>query len=181
MPYELEADARGLPVIRRHCHCEKFETWLDIPGWEGLYKVSDHGRVRGVSGCILKPEVLPRGHLKVKLYRPDQSKHWLVHRLVLTTFVGPCPEGLESCHWDDDKTNNHLWNLRWDTHAANLLDAVRNGLSAQANRTHCPAGHPYDEVNTYIAPTDGDRQCRACKREWNRANRLPVPSGTQAL
>jgi hypothetical protein len=51
----------------------------------------------------------------------------LVHRVVLETFVGSCPDGMECCHLDDVKTNNKLVNLRWDTHDANVVDKVRNG------------------------------------------------------
>lgn len=45
-----------------------------------------------------------------------------IHRLVLETFVGPCPKGMECCHADSDPTNNSLSNLRWDTHAGNMAD-----------------------------------------------------------
>jgi hypothetical protein len=50
-----------------------------------------------------------------------------VHRLVLETFVGPCPPGMECCHEDDDRGNNVLSNLRWDTPKANAADRERNG------------------------------------------------------
>jgi len=39
-------------------------------------------------------------------------------------------------------------------------------------RTHCPSGHPYSEENTYIGPTQGDRQCRECKRIWGRQYKM---------
>jgi hypothetical protein len=51
----------------------------------------------------------------------------LVHRLVLETFVGSCPEGMEGCHGDGDKTNNALLNLRWDTPKSNTCDRIRHG------------------------------------------------------
>jgi hypothetical protein len=50
-----------------------------------------------------------------------------VHRLVLKAFVGPCPEGMEGCHWDGDACNNKLDNLRWATHAENVEDSIRHG------------------------------------------------------
>jgi len=53
-----------------------------------------------------------------------------VHRLVLTAFTGPCPTGLEACHFPDtNPSNNYLENLRWDTRSANQKDAVRSGTS----------------------------------------------------
>lgn len=49
------------------------------------------------------------------------------HQLVLEAFVGPCPEGMESCHNDGDSRNCRLDNLRWDTHSNNTLDKATHG------------------------------------------------------
>jgi hypothetical protein len=54
-----------------------------------------------------------------------------VHRIVLATFVGPCPDGYEACHNDGDPTNNNLSNLRWDTHRSNVDDTKRHGTWPQ--------------------------------------------------
>ncbi len=59
-----------------------------------------------------------------------------VHHLVLETFVGPCPDGMESCHRDDDPTNNWVDNLRWDTRQANVNDKMRNGHHRCGERTY---------------------------------------------
>jgi len=50
-----------------------------------------------------------------------------VHRLVLETFVGLCPVGLEACHNDGVGSNNQLGNLRWDTHESNVRDQKSHG------------------------------------------------------
>jgi hypothetical protein len=56
-----------------------------------------------------------------------------VHRLVLEAFVGPCPAGMEACHFPDaDKSNNKLDNLRWDTKRANGLDSLIQGRNKAA-------------------------------------------------
>jgi hypothetical protein len=82
--------------------------------------------------------------------------------LVLEAFVGPCPDGLEACHWDDDPTNNRLSNLRWDTSIANKRDMARNGGGNQnAHKTHCIRGHEYTPANTY-RKRGGGRECRVC-------------------
>src|SRR5690349_5649582 len=101
------------------------ETWLPAPGYEGAYEVSDHGQVRSLDrvvagrwgprpskGRILRQSSQGR-YLVVTLYRDTKPKMFAVHRLVLLTFVGPCPPGQESLHWDDDPTNNRIENLRW--------------------------------------------------------------------
>ncbi len=50
-----------------------------------------------------------------------------VAHLVLFAFVGPCPEGMECCHYDGDHMNNCLGNVRWDTHLGNEADKKRHG------------------------------------------------------
>lgn len=108
------------------------EQWKDIAEYEGLYQVSDQGRIkstrrRGATGGILKVYLDPDGRPLVRLYLRNKSRNIRVCRIVLETFVGPCPAGLECCHWDDVPTNNKVSNLRWDTRKENRADAKRNG------------------------------------------------------
>ena len=63
-----------------------------------------------------------------------------IHRLVLEAFVGPCPEGMETCHNNGVRTDNRLENLRWDTSSANNDDIVKHGRHWLASRSHCPRG-----------------------------------------
>lgn len=51
----------------------------------------------------------------------------MVHRLILEAFVGPCPPGMEACHWNGNPTDNRLENLRWDTPQENTNDKYRHG------------------------------------------------------
>lgn len=156
------------------------ETWLPVVGWEGLYEVSDLGRVRSIARTcsgrwgirrvperILKPS--PNNHdvLSVGLYSDGKRTTQAVCRLVLEAFAGECPLGYDCCHWNDDRSDNRLSNLRWDTRAANQGDAVRNGRNSRANQTHCVHGHEFDSDNTYIAIRHSGRTrriCRACAR-----------------
>lgn len=83
----------------------------------------------------LKPRRGPKGHLHVKFRNGKKvSIARYVHRLVLEAFVGPCPAGMECCHEDGDPGNNRLTNLRWDTHAGNMQDAVRHGTMRGKSR-----------------------------------------------
>ncbi len=50
-----------------------------------------------------------------------------IHRLVLMAFVGPCPNGMECCHYNDIADDNRLDNLRWDTRKNNHVDMIRHG------------------------------------------------------
>ncbi|MGO8941982.1 MAG: hypothetical protein ACLQLO_34350 [Mycobacterium sp.] len=87
-----------------------------------------------------------------------------VHRLVLSACVWRCPPDMECCHWDDDKANNNVWNLRWDSRSADIKYCVRNGSHNMARRMHCARGHADSPENTRIR-TSGGRRCVTCVRE----------------
>jgi hypothetical protein len=92
------------------------------------YEVSEYGNVRRIdTGRILKP-TKDRGYHRYSL-RNGTVHGRSEHRLVLVAFVGPPPEGMEACHDDGVKTNNHYSNLRWDTHRANNVDKIQHGTS----------------------------------------------------
>jgi hypothetical protein len=154
-------------------HTADDERWLPAPGWEDRYRVSDHGRVANMTGHVLSLQPQHSGHLRAVLWRDNRPHSLFVHRLVLIAFVSACPDGMEACHGDGDPTNNRLTNLRWDTRSANLLDSVQHGTHAWSRREKCPAGHPYDETNTYLNPAGG-RVCRECRRESARRNYDPA-------
>lgn len=95
----------------------------DIPGYEGLYTISDEGVVYRQHGTFVKSNKGTQnkdGYCKVSLSkRGDKPKQYLVHRLVAEAFI-PNPDNLPVVdHIDEDKTNNHVSNLRWCTHAQN--------------------------------------------------------------
>ncbi len=117
------------------------EHWLPVRGWEGLYEVSDLGRVRSLdrwvtrrngqrvfhAGRIKSLPKLKQGYPVVHLIGEGKTTTSTVHTVVLDTFVGARPAGQVACHNDGDPSNNRLANLRWDTQSNNLLDAVRHG------------------------------------------------------
>ncbi len=166
------------------------ERWLPVPGWEGLYEVSDLGRVRSldryvrthhngrrlVPGRILKPQPASKyGHLKVGFTREGSKVRWFqIHQLVMRAFVGPCPEGMEVRHLDSVPWNNVLTNLTYGTRAENAQDRVQNGTDKNARKTNCPTCDlPYDEENTYWYK--GARQCKNCRARRAREQQH-VPS-----
>ncbi|MCC5628497.1 HNH endonuclease [Nostoc sphaeroides CHAB 2801] len=105
----------------------------DIPGYEGLYAVDEEGNIYSLNyrrqgeTQILK-SFNDRGQRRlVELFFNGVGQKLSVHRLVLLTFVGECPEGMEACHNDGNPFNNRLDNLRWDTKRNNTLDRVNQG------------------------------------------------------
>lgn len=149
------------------------EEWRPVLGREGTYEVSSLGRVRVLDridakgarrrGRLLKARAINGTHLIVVLHSGGPRRDALVHHLVLEAFVGPRPDGMEGCHWNDIPTDNRVENLRWDTRSANQLDSVRNGTHHLARRTHCNKGHEFTPENTYRYP-GGKRACIACRR-----------------
>ena len=93
------------------------EIWKDIKGFEGLYQVSNLGRIKslkrpyGLKEKILKPQIDHRGYYRVDLWKQSIGKHYKVHRLVWETFNGSIPEGFQVNHINEIKSDNRLENL----------------------------------------------------------------------
>jgi len=88
------------------------EEWKDIPGYEGLYEVSNLGRVRR-NGKILKPSKNRYGYFQLVLSKDGTKRTFTIHRLVAYAFINN-PDNLPCInHKDEDKTNNAVNNLEW--------------------------------------------------------------------
>lgn len=109
---------------------EKNELWLTIKE-APIYSISNYGKVRNnLTQRIMRSYAVNKwGHQKVNLRYRQKNYHRLVHRLVLTGFVGDCPEKMECRHLDGNPLNNYLGNLRWGTKRENGQDSVRHGTS----------------------------------------------------
>ena len=164
------------------------EVWKPIPGWEQYYEVSTHGRVRSVDrsfltssgktynwrGRIMKLTPDNNGYMRLTLSKNDKQKSVTVHRLVLETFVGTCPAGLEGCHNNGNPSDNRLVNLRWDTKSANAKDRVAHGRDKDSRKTHCIHGHILESPNLVVAPSLGNRRnCLACGRARSYTRKNP--------
>lgn len=105
------------------------EVWAPVP-FDPRYEVSSLGRVRGgATGTMKKITVRPDGYHCVGFYYgPGKTRTRLLHRLVLLAFIGEPPSGdCQAAHWDGDKANNELSNLRWASPSENNLDKKRHG------------------------------------------------------
>ena len=135
--------------------------WEIIPGYDGLYRVSDSGVVQSCHKCgtkigercewwTRKLYTKPNGYLSVGFGPHGNRCNYYVHRLVADAFI-PNPDQLPAInHLDGDKTNNLWTNLEWCTNAQNTLHAVENGLIVRGSK------HPF-----CILSDDQVRQIRA--------------------
>jgi hypothetical protein len=150
------------------------EEWLPVRGYEGMYEVSNLGRVRSLQRAFLrnshpitvKARILrlgsgKNGYLLAYLCRDGIRWTTTVHSLVIDAFSGPRPTGYDVCHENGDRHDNRAINLRYDTRSGNLLDQRTHGTNVNASKTHCKRGHEFTPENT-TARSDGGRECRAC-------------------
>ena len=126
------------------------ELWQPVVGYEGLYEVSDQGRVRSLDrvvkckrpfgGISERPQagkVLSlgtrtnnNGRKFAHISKGGVSRSPLVHRLVAAAFIGPCPKGFEVDHVNGDPLDNRACNLEYVTHEENIKRAVELGKIA---------------------------------------------------
>lgn len=116
-----------------------------IPGFSN-YAISREGKVWSKSRFSFQTQKLKgqwlksgnrNGYLGVVLRKRNKSYSRDVHRLVLETYVGPCPEGMESRHLDGNSQNNNLNNLCWGTHSENMRDTVQHGTHVDNRGEKC--------------------------------------------
>ena len=106
------------------------EIWRDVVGYEGLYNVSDFGRVKSFHNgkIIIRKPAFSNGYLKVSLCKDGSIRTHKIHTLVAKAFI-PNPENKPSVnHIDGNKTNNCVENLEWSTQTENMQHASQIGL-----------------------------------------------------
>lgn len=121
-----------------------------VPGTNEFYRVGSDGTVwsRFLHGSnnrdkgpwkIKRPNPNPRGYLRIKIRMADGSKKFmLVHRLVLESFVGPCPDGMQARHFPDrDPANCRIENLSWGTPLENAADRQIHGTQIKGSMHWC--------------------------------------------
>lgn len=82
----------------------------------------------------LKPSRAGKGYLAVHVGVRGVHKHYYVHRLVLESFAGDCPPGMEACHENGARADNRITNLYWGTPATNQADRVRHGTDHRGEK-----------------------------------------------
>lgn len=162
------------------------EIWKDIKGYEGLYKVSNLGRIKSLkywNGVykryyarerILKEHTDRCGYRIVSLSKEYKSRTMRVHRLIANAFI-PNPNNYPCVnHIDGNKQNNDISNLEWCTYSYNIKEAHRLGLNHP--RVKPIKVKQYDKQGNFIKEWDSimevERQlkirsgniCSCCKK-----------------
>lgn len=122
------------------------EIWKSIPGYEGLYNVSNMGRVQKLFNkgrCkkgILQPHKSFKGYLRIHLQKNKKGNTGTIHQLVLFAFRGPRPKGLLVTHLNDIKTDNRLENLQWMSNSENIKLAYKHGRMSKKGKNNSMYG-----------------------------------------
>lgn len=143
------------------------ERWLPVVGYEGLYEVSDLGRVRGLDrvvnarkwrGAVMNPSKVERGCFKVALSSGGRKTRFYVHRLVLTAFCRQPKSGEHANHIDFNPSNNRLDNLEWATPHGNMAHSVLWGRTAHGERNNRAKLTPSAVADIRVRFAGGERQ-----------------------
>lgn len=144
------------------------EIWKDIKGYEGLYQVSNYGRVKAMEKIVpssahgkpclrhLKETIIRLhhsggGYVNVNLSIENIKKHYYVHRLVYETFIGEIPQGMQIDHINTIRTDNRVCNLRCVTCVENhnnplsLIHYEKSRFNVPRGESHPNFGKPLSE------------------------------------
>lgn len=137
------------------------EIWKDIKGYEGVYQVSNLGRVRSLSreltysdgrkyqykGKVLKVNVNKVcGARMVHLYLNQSREALLLHRLVAVAFIPNPSNKPEINHINGDRSDNSVSNLEWATRAENMEHGFRTGLINNTGTNHGNNVYPDEQI-----------------------------------
>lgn len=138
------------------------EKWLDVKGFEGLYQVSNTGKIRSVDrlilknnnrharfkGQLLKPVTDRNGYRRIVLCKNKEKKTLSVHRLMAIAFIPNPLNHKQVNHINGIKDDNRLENLEWCTPSENILHAFRIGLGNSGLKGRNGERHPSSKLKT---------------------------------
>ena len=124
----------------------------EVPGYPNYSITKDgrvwtqkdrHGKARWLKLCL----DTRAKYLSVNLIHDGKRYTRLVHRLVLETYVGPRPDGMECRHLNGNSIDNRLKNLKWGTRSENTYDSVRHGTHSRAMLGKFGENHPASKLS----------------------------------
>ena len=171
------------------------EIWRDVKGYEGLYQVSNLGRVKslerfiktrknknGMNGYIHKQESIRiptkdyKGYLRLNLYKEGKQKPFRVHRLVAQAFI-PNPNNLPQVnHKDENKENNCITNLEWCTNEYNHNYGTRNKRVAEKQKGR---KIPFEQIKNKIAVLQINKDTNEVIRKYDSIKEAQICCGVK--
>lgn len=141
------------------------EKWLPVPGFEGVFEVSDRGRVCRVVSTYGHPahklrrlERIKDGYLRVSLQHHGKTVRILVHRLVAMAFLGNCSDKFEVNHKDGNKGNNAASNLEYVTPQENVRHSLEKlGVQRASGDRHPKSKLSWKHVEEIRVRWEGGR------------------------
>lgn len=130
---------------------EEPEAWRPVVGYEGLYEVSNLGRIKTCPKLIpnlltggdslRRPKIMKTardksGHHHLSFTKDGVKKNVFLHHAVARAFLGPCPDGKLTLHQKDDRDNNRAASLYYGSSLHNGRDMVINGGSSRCEDHH---------------------------------------------
>jgi hypothetical protein len=160
------------------------ETWLEIKGYEGLYLISNMGRIKSLprngtrTGVeyLLKPELNKFGYNRVVLSKNDKPKRYALHRLVAFHFIPNSNNFPQINHINAIRNDNRASNLEWVTSSQNRKHALKIGsITSESLRemriNQMQAVIQYDKNENFI------RRFRSISEASDSINRTPEAIG----
>lgn len=123
------------------------EIWKEVVGYNGLYQVSNMGRVRNAKGMIMSQKPSKDGYVRLLLFKDGKYKSEYIHILVAKSFIPNLYNKPEVNHIDANKRNNCVENLEWVTKSENHRHAVNMGL-----KPVCPTKGKFGSDNPCVKP-----------------------------
>lgn len=146
------------------------EIWVSVKGYDGLYQVSNLGRIRRIHGKVLSPKPGKLGYKIVALHMNGYAKKYLVHRLVAEAFIPNTDNKPYVNHIDGDKSNNVVTNLEWVTpsenskhsYATKLREPIRGERNSQSKLTD----EEVDWIRKNVIKKDKRFGCKALAKRF---------------
>lgn len=158
------------------------EQWRDIPGFNGIYQISDNGRIKRAIACatggtyagrLMNPKIDRFGYYRTCIRSPITGRAKCVrpHVAVLEAFIGPRPKDYDASHLNGIKTDNRLENLCWETSSENHRRKFSHGTLVHGEKHKCSKLKTEQVIEIRHRVANGERKARVA-REYGVSNTL---------
>lgn len=153
---------------------EKDEIWKDVISFEGLYQISNKGRVyshkrNGTLGGLLKQSIDKYGYIKYVLNKNNKSHYFTAHRLVAIAFLENPHNKPQVNHINGTRTDNRAENLEWTTAKENIYHSFQFGKQKTVMRPVKVTNMDTGEIKVFPSQREAARHMGIHQRSVSRA------------